>query len=162
MNVTLPLDARAIQHGRAGLVSRSAAAIVDLLVVTVAVFASVAASAVWRYFFGGVGTVTLTWPSQLGLASLGGLLLAAYLTWGWAQTGRTIGKRVLGLAVVRASGTPISWPVAALRAVLYVVFPLGLLWCGVSRSNRSVQDMLLRTCVVYDWHGARRNGRPRS
>jgi hypothetical protein len=35
-----------------------------------------------------------------------------------------------------------------------VVFPFGLLWCGVSRGRLSLQDLLLRSVVVYD------DGRP--
>jgi hypothetical protein len=35
--------------------------------------------------------------------------------------------------------------------VLYAAFPLGLAWVAVSRDSRSVQDLLLRTSVVYDW-----------
>jgi uncharacterized RDD family membrane protein YckC len=155
VSAALPLDARAIQRGRAGLVSRSAAGAIDLAVVTVGVFAAVAAASVWRFFFGGIGVLRLVWPSQIGLASLGGALLVAYLTWGWARIGRTMGKRILGLALVRTSGDRVGWIAAFVRAALCVVFPLGLLWCGVSRENRSLQDLIVGTAVVYDWHGAR-------
>ena len=41
--------------------------------------------------------------------------------------------------------------VALARAMFCAVFPLGLLWTAVSRENRSVADLLLRTSVVYDW-----------
>jgi uncharacterized RDD family membrane protein YckC len=37
------------------------------------------------------------------------------------------------------------------RAVLYVLFPAGLLWVLVSRRNASLQDLLVGTVVVYDW-----------
>ena len=40
---------------------------------------------------------------------------------------------------------------ALLRAALCVGFPIGLLWCAVSPSRRSLQDAVLRTSVVYDW-----------
>jgi uncharacterized RDD family membrane protein YckC len=154
----LPPAARAIQGVRAGLISRLLAAGIDLAVVSLAATGAIVASSVWRYFFSGGATPTLRWPSQAGLVSLGGALLVLYLTWGWGRTGRTIGKRVLGLALVTASGGRVSWSVAAVRAILYAAFPLGLLWSGVSRSNRSVQDVLLGTAVVYDWRGARRTG----
>jgi hypothetical protein len=36
------------------------------------------------------------------------------------------------------------------RAVLCTLVPVGLLWVLVSRDNRSVQDLLLRTSVLYD------------
>jgi hypothetical protein len=39
---------------------------------------------------------------------------------------------------------------AAARAFFCTVFPLGLLWVLVSQRNHSVQDVLLRTAVVYD------------
>jgi len=158
VSAALPLDARAIQRGRAGLVSRTAAGMLDLLVVAIGVLAAVAAGSVWRFFFGSIGAPRLVWPSQLGLASLGAILLIVYLSWGWAPTGRTLGKRILGLAVVKASGAPVGSLAAFVRAVLCVVFPIGLLWCGVNRSNRSIQDVFLGTAVVYDWHGARRAG----
>jgi hypothetical protein len=40
---------------------------------------------------------------------------------------------------------------ALLRAAFCVFFPIGLLWCAGSRANRSVQDVVLRSSVVYDW-----------
>jgi len=42
---------------------------------------------------------------------------------------------------------------AFMRAVLCVIFPVGLAWVLVSRHNRSLQDVVLRTSVVYDWLG---------
>ena len=40
---------------------------------------------------------------------------------------------------------------ALVRAAACVVFPVGVVWCAVSRTRRSVQDLLVRTWVVYDW-----------
>ena len=159
MSAALPIDARVTQRDRAGIVSRGTAGVIDLAVVATGVFVAVIAASVWRFFFGTTDVVRLAWPSQLGLASLGGALLVAYLTWGWARTGRTIGKRVLGLAVVRSSGSPLGWGRALARSILCVAFPIGLLWCAVSSTNRSVQDLLTGTAVVYDWHSARRQDR---
>lgn len=156
-SAALPSGARSFQQERAGLVSRLLAAGVDLAVVAGLVGLVVVGRSLWRFFFGSPGLpLTLSWPSRPGLVSIGGLLLGAYLTWGWARTGRTFGKRVLGLVVVGRDGGPVPWPVAMARAVLYVVFPLGLLWSAVSRSNRSVQDAILGTAVLYSWHGTRR------
>ena len=43
-------------------------------------------------------------------------------------------------------------PLGALaRAAFYVIFPIGLLWVLVSGQNRSLQDLVLRTSVIYDW-----------
>jgi len=41
-------------------------------------------------------------------------------------------------------------PTAFVRAVFCVALPIGLL-CGVLADRRSLQDLLLRTLVVYDW-----------
>ena len=78
-------------------------------------------------------------------------LTLVYLTASWATTGQTYGDRLLGLRVVNARGGRMRWGGAALRAGLSIVFPAGLLWTVVSERNLSVQDLLLRTRVVYDW-----------
>jgi len=79
------------------------------------------------------------------------VLLVVYLSVSWAATGRTYGCHVMGLRVVDHRGRRPRPLTALLRALLYAVFPIGLLWCAVSGANRSVQDILLRTSVVYDW-----------
>jgi uncharacterized RDD family membrane protein YckC len=66
-------------------------------------------------------------------------------------SGRTVGMQVLGLRLVGASGEPVGPAHALLRAVCCVAFPAGLLWVLVSRRNASVQDLLVRSAVVYDW-----------
>ncbi len=75
----------------------------------------------------------------------------AYLTASWATTGRTYGDHLLGLRVLSYRGERMMLAGAAARAALYVVFPIGVLYVGLSPANRSVQDVLLRTSVVYDW-----------
>ena len=85
--------------------------------------------------------------------------------------GRTYGCHVLGLRVVSYRGSRMRPLGALLRAVFCVFFPIGLLWCAASRANRSVQDVVLRTSVVYDWEpgspvaaptrGSRESGLPR-
>jgi uncharacterized RDD family membrane protein YckC len=74
-----------------------------------------------------------------------------YLAGTWAMVGRSYGCHVMGLRVVDRRGRSPRLAMALLRAVLYVFFPLGLVWCGVVRSRKSVQDLLLGTTVVYDW-----------
>ena len=43
-----------------------------------------------------------------------------------------------------------AW-VAFLRAAFVIALPVGLFWVLVSGANRSVQDVVLRTSVIYDW-----------
>jgi uncharacterized RDD family membrane protein YckC len=57
----------------------------------------------------------------------------------------------MGLRVVDRRGRKPAVLVALLRAGFCVLVPVGLLWCAVSRSRSSLQDIVLRTSVVYDW-----------
>jgi uncharacterized RDD family membrane protein YckC len=88
------------------------------------------------------------WPVTLAVC---GLIAAGYLTIAWATTGRTCGGAVLGLRVLSASHVRLGWARAALRAALCILFPPGLLWAGITRRRRSLQDAVLLSVVVYDW-----------
>jgi len=94
-----------------------------------------------------------TWPepSYLNLVTLGWLLLVAYHSIGWANTGRTLGKTILGLRVVGRDGERLPFAWALGRALICAAFPIGLFWCVVSAENSSIADLLVRSCVVYDW-----------
>ena len=150
MSVSAPPVARGMQGQRAGVVSRFIADAIDLLVIVAAVIGVYFAISGARFL---LHPRQFTWPevSALHLGALGWILLIAYLTIGWANTGRTWGKSVLGLRVVssRDAGLPL-WR-AFVRASLCALFPIGLFWSAVSSRNESVQDLILRTTVVYDW-----------
>jgi uncharacterized RDD family membrane protein YckC len=135
---------------RAGVVSRFLADAIDLFVVIAAVVAIHLAFSGLRFLLQPRG---FTWPEVTFLShgTLGWILLIAYLTVGWSTTGRTFGKTVLGLRVVTShdGGLPL-WQ-SFLRACLCALFPIGLFWSAVSSRNESVQDLIVRTHVVYDW-----------
>ena len=57
----------------------------------------------------------------------------------------------MGLRVVGRSGRLLALGWASIRALLCVYFPFGLLWAGIDRRHRSVQDLILRTSVIHDW-----------
>lgn len=151
-----------LQAHRAGLASRTAANLLDLGVVWfLGILVLVGVGAV-RYVVGGVPFRPPAAPLQMS-APLGTLLLLAYLTGGWAATGRTVGKQLAGLRVVDRTGQRLSAGRALLRAALCVLFPAGLLWVLVNRRNHSLQDLLVRSAVVYDWsYRAPSGSRPRS
>jgi uncharacterized RDD family membrane protein YckC len=92
-------------------------------------------------------------PSFALLLGLAGGLFTLYLTLSWVLLGRTYGDNVLGLRVISRKGDRLSLGVALLRAVLCVGLPYGLLWAAIDRHSRSVQDLLMRTTVIYDWIG---------
>lgn len=140
---------RALQEQRAGLVSRTAADIIDLVVAFVIVIFLVALVWLIGLFFDGPTDFASTAGGTRG--TLFPLVLLLYLAYGWGLNGQTFGKLLLGLRVVRGDGGDVSFMRGLGRAVLYVVFPIGLAWALVSSKNASVQDLLLRTAVVHDW-----------
>lgn len=143
----------------AGIVSRTLAAVIDSLValgLTALVLAAVAAGVFL------VSPITFRWPPGLaGQALLAFLVVATgYLAVGWAIAGWTVGGAVLGVRVVALDGDRLGWLRCGCRAVLCVVVPLGLLWAAVSVNRRSVQDVVVRSAVVYDRHGQPARERP--
>ena len=73
------------------------------------------------------------------------VVLTLYLAVSWHRGGRTYGDLVMGLRVVDRRTRDPGLVTALLRAALNVVFPLGLAWVAISRQNRSIQDVALRT-----------------
>jgi uncharacterized RDD family membrane protein YckC len=139
-----------MQGRRAGIVSRVLADAIDLLiVVAIAIVAYLGVSA--ALFI--VRPARFAWPhpSTFLSSSVVALLLVLYLAIGWSETGRTPGKQVMGLRLENGRGDAPSLWSALLRAVLCVVFPIGLAWSVFDRQHRSLQDLLMRTSVLYDW-----------
>jgi uncharacterized RDD family membrane protein YckC len=78
-----------------------------------------------------------------------------YVVGGWAWRGRTPGKALLGLAVVKrgaTSGHGIGWPSAFIRAIVCVLagLPLGLgwAWAFFEKEKRAFQDLAAGTWVI--------------
>jgi hypothetical protein len=147
----VPLRAQPLQGQRAGIVSRGLADAVDFAVVAAVLALGYLGVATGRFIW---RSWTFTWPtpSFLLVLVLGGAVAVLYLTATWGTTGRSYGKHVLGLRLVGPFGR-LRLVGALLRALLCVVFPIGLAWVLVSRENRSLQDVVLRTSCVYDWLG---------
>lgn len=146
----VPREARPYQGRRAGLVSRVLAAAVD---VTVVVGVLVGTYVGWAALLFMIDPRGFRFPDPslfLGFAA-GCVVSLGYLTLAWATTGRTLGNQVMGLRVVNRHGSRVRLWMAFLRALLYVVLPIGLFWVAVSRRNRSVADVVLTTSVVYYW-----------
>jgi len=148
---TVPAQAKPLQGQRAGMVTRVLADTVDAGVV----------AGVLALGYLGVAAVRFLWrswaftfpsPPFLLMLVLGGLTAVLYLTATWGTTGRSYGKHLLGLRVVGPFGR-LRLGGALVRSLLCVLFPIGVAWVVVSRENRSLQDTVLRTSVVYDWLG---------
>jgi uncharacterized RDD family membrane protein YckC len=146
----VPREARPFQGRRAGLVTRAGAGAIDLGLVIVAL--GVCYLGVFAFLFLlDPRNFTIPRPSPGLVYAVGCLLLILYLALSWSGNGRTYGNHVMGLRVVNREGQRVHPLVAIVRAALYVIFPIGLLWVLVSGQNRSVQDLVLRTSVIYDW-----------
>jgi uncharacterized RDD family membrane protein YckC len=142
-------QAQALQGRRAGFASRLMANGIDFLVIDGMVLVLVLSASVVKFLFTrDFELVNMPLPWSLGFLWV---VAVAYLAFGWSTTGKTIGKQVAGLRVVSAGGEPLRLPVALLRAAFCYTFWPGLLWVLVSRRNNSVQDVVLRTAVIYDW-----------
>lgn len=146
----VPREARPYMGKRAGVVTRMVAAAVDGVVVILLLLLGYAALAVTLFLIDPLG---FTFPDiglLFGMTWAFGVLVV-YQTLAWWLTGRTYGGLVMGVRVVNFRGNRLRLPGSALRSLFCAVFPIGLVWVAISRENRSVQDIVLRTSVVYDW-----------
>lgn len=146
----VPSEARPYQGGHAGLVSRLIANVVDGVTV-VAVLAAGYAGLNGLLFMLDPRTFEFRGTSVLGSMTAAALVLVVYQITAWSTTGRTYGHHLMGLRVVGPDGVRMWPPRALLRSVLCVVLPIGLFWCAVSPSRKSLQDIVVRTSVIYDW-----------
>jgi uncharacterized RDD family membrane protein YckC len=146
----IPEEARAFQGDRAGIVTRTVANLVDSLVAATIVLSGYLG---WAAVLFLLSPTTFSFPSvrwSVALIATGAVL--GFIFWvSWATTGRTFGGHLMGLRVVNFRGGKLLWSGALLRAGFCVLFPIGLFWAVVSSQNRSVQDTVMRTSVIYDW-----------
>ena len=141
---------RELQGQRAGLVSRFAASVVDLLVIIVAlggIYLAIAAAGFLLH------PRSFHWPGALGwsVPVVGLFIGTPYLSLAWCSTGRTVGDVLFGLRVLSVSGRRLDPARSTLRALFCLIFPLGLFWIAFSANRKSVQDIVLRSKVIYDW-----------
>lgn len=136
------------EHRTAGIVSRGVAAVIDLCVVGVLL----------AFMYVGLLLAGLALhPGSFRFPALDLVFSTTvafgtaivYLAGCWAVSGCTAGAVVMGLQVVGRRGTQLRPLIALLRAVAYVVFPIGLAWVAVDRRRRSLQDIVFGSRVVY-------------
>ncbi len=152
----VPLEARSLQGRHAGLISRTIANVVDLGLVIAFVFGTYIIWAGVKLLWQGAAFTRPT-PGFGPAFFFATAVHIVYFTVTWSTSGRTIGDQLMGLLVIGRNGHTLHVGMAFVRAALCVFFPFGLLWAGVSREHRSVQDLVLRTTVIHDWLG--RTGR---
>ena len=146
---TVPVAARAMQGERAGFFTRVIAAVIDVVISGAIVLGIWVAGWLFLLVFSPSDTANLPEPGYFLLS--GYAVLWAYWTLFWATSGRSPGQSLMGVRVLDRHGSHPSWGLAAVRAAFCVVFQVGIAWTLVSRRNRSVQDVVLRTSVIHDW-----------
>jgi uncharacterized RDD family membrane protein YckC len=141
-----------LQGLRAGFVSRAVASGTDVVLVLCLYALGVIMVSVARdLLFSNSKSISVTTPPQWLNDLLVWILLVLYLTVGWWSTGRTPGKQMIGLRVVRSDGSPLPLLRALFRALLCASFFPVLLLAMVNRRNRGLEDVVFKTEVTYDW-----------
>jgi len=151
---TVPKEARSFHGQPAGLVTRTIANVVDVVVV---------AGLLGVVYLGISGVLFLrrgasfsfpivTYRTAYIVGFVGWVI---YMAFGWRTNGRTYGDHLLGLRVRTISGDRVGGVRAVIRALLCGIAPLLLVWCAFSKQQRSVQDLVVGTHVIYDWGGSR-------
>lgn len=146
-------SARAVALTTAGAVSRSAAAVVDILVIT----------ASYAVGYAGVDLLLHAFLGRtLGGDRSGPVALAALTGWTFlyvfgclAVAGRTPGRGLVGLRVVGSDRRPLTVRAALVRTLVQplssLLLGLGYLPVLLQREHRALHDLVARTLVVYDW-----------
>ncbi len=150
----VPKEARAFQGQRAGIVTRVVAAAIDAALVALVLLGA---------YLGLTGMLFLLDPRHFSFPDaqlfrslvVAAIVLGLYLTVAWAVSGRTYGNVLMGLRVIGVHGDDVGWVRCALRAGFYVVFPIGLFWVVLDPRQRSIQDRVVSTAVIYDWRPRR-------
>ena len=134
----------------AGLGSRAAAAITDVVLISLLLVPlQIAADQL------GLKTVLGRWASALIYLLLSFALFAYYILFEGLNRGRTPGKILLGIRVVMDTGRPITLAAAALRNLVRAAEYAGLLLPAaltmlLHRSNKRLGDLAAGTIVVRD------------
>jgi uncharacterized RDD family membrane protein YckC len=140
-----------LQGRRAGFVTRVVADAIDVgiaFAIFVVIYAGI--SILWDFLFSETIEIKVQPPGF----NAGGMWLTAviYFALAWSSTGRSIGKQVMGLRVVRRDATSMRPRQAFGRALFCVTFYWLVMWPVLfSRRNAGLHDMVCKTVVVYDW-----------
>lgn len=148
----------------AGFWRRLVAFTIDSTIVTI-IFVVLCAIAGLAFFFGVMSANNSAFLKDLanhkGFSSIILLILVfyvaldiAYFTYFHGTAGRTPGKMLLGLQVYCANGTEVSFGIAFLRAVGYLIssllltIPLGFIWAAFDKKKQAWHDKIAGTVVI--------------
>lgn len=136
----------------AGVMPRAYAFIVDVILIIVLTFAIVSGISMLLGMF--IPSPGLVLSVAFVLAFLSPFLYFILLEGLW--NGRTVGKKINGIRVVMADGTPITWRASVWRNILRlgdiipVPFLTGLVCIFLSHRYQRPGDMVAHTAVIQD------------
>lgn len=152
---------------QAGFVSRLAAFVMDIVIVTAGSIVFAALVSLILNFFGFSAqdlraddtTRNVLFVLQFIIVLLSSLVvllfIPAYFVLFWVLVGATPGKQSLGLKVIRTNSESLGWGRAIVRFFGYwisaIVLFLGFLWVLGDRRRQAWHDKLADTFVVYTW-----------
>jgi uncharacterized RDD family membrane protein YckC len=142
-----------LQGHYAGIATRSAAFVIDLvaIIITYDVLASAIEFVVSR--LRGQAWQISDLPVVFGLFL--GLWALLYCSYPVAAGGRTLGMAIAGLRVVRSDGRRVGWRGALLRVLAlplsFLTLGIGFLLILIRPDRRALQDLIGGTAVVYAW-----------
>jgi len=146
-----PPALRAVRGRYAGIASRITANSIDVAVIALLTIGGVwFAEATWAILnLEPVNSVDLP---PVVTAFIVPTMMFIYFPLGWTIFGKTAGKAIMGLRVVRPDGRRVGFIRAELRLLfaLMLIF-IGYWWIIVDHRRRAWHDLVVRTVVVYDW-----------
>lgn len=146
-----------VEYTLADLGSRSAAAVIDITIQTCFLMIIIMGVGILATF------APLFWEEHYGwVVGIGCLLwfifsVGYYIGCETAMNGRTIGKRMLKLRVIRVNGQPITLKHAAIRNLLKLFIDMqgiGVVMIFFSKHCRRLGDLAASTLVVSEARGA--------
>jgi uncharacterized RDD family membrane protein YckC len=145
----------------AGFWRRFVAYTVDNIIINI-VFFILAVIITTAFVLGSMSANNLAWitditnpsrvtPITLLIAAFYIILSIAYFTYFHGIKGRTPGKMLMGLEVLSTEGTSISFGIAFLRSVGYLVssiFYIGFIWAAFDKRKQGWHDKIAGTVVI--------------
>ena len=141
----------------AGIGSRVYAGFLDLLICFGLIIGLGLAGTVLQVRFGGVQSAASAWGAAiLGLATFG-VFWGYYVVCEWLFDGQTIGKRHLGIRVVRDGGYSIGFAAAATRNIMRAIdmqpgifYLFGIASAVLSKTGKRLGDIVAGTVVIQE------------
>ena len=152
---TVPEEARSFHGQPAGLVTRTVANVVDLIVVAALLAAGYLAVAGVLFLRRGAGFSFPIVGFRVGYAVVVRRLDRLHGRRVGVERAAPTATSCSGCGSARSTRARCAGSGRVLRAVLCAIAPLLLIWVAFSRQQRSVQDLIVGTHVVYDWGGSR-------